>query len=257
MPDEPDESLAPSDLSESLRTIRARTPARILMGRAGAAYRTRVQLDLREAHAAARDTVRNEMDLSRTFGEEFVRQWEFFEVQTRATGKDEYLLRPDLGRTFDDGSRLKISERCARGCDLQIVIGDGLSVSAMSMQVPPLFPPLHAGAESAGWKLGRPFAIRYCRVGILNEIGELLDPRVVVLLIGERPGLATAESLSAYMAYRPRAAHSDSDRNLISNIHARGVTPTEAAARILNLAAQLMNAGTSGYTIKENARSLS
>ena len=93
--------------------------------------------------------------------------------------------------------------------------------------------------------------VRYCRVGILNEIGELLDPRVVVLLIGERPGLATAESLSAYMAYRPRPGHSDSDRNLISNIHARGVNSADAAARILNLAARIMTAGASGCTVKE------
>jgi ethanolamine ammonia-lyase small subunit len=163
-------------------------------------------------------------------------------------------LRPDLGRRFDESSRLKIQERCPRGSDLQIVIGDGLSVPAVSRQVPALLPLLHAGAESAGWKTGRTFVIHYCRVGILNEIGELLDPRVVVLLIGERPGLATAESLSAYMAYRPRAGRSDSDRNLISNIHARGVSSTEAATRILNLAGQIMTAGTSGCTVKEKSR---
>jgi ethanolamine ammonia-lyase small subunit len=87
-------------------------------------------------------------------------------------------------------------------------------------------------------------------VGILNEIGELLNPRVAVLLIGERPGLATAESLSAYMAYRPRAEHSDANRNLVSNIHARGLSPKDAAARILNLAAQMMKMGTSGYMLR-------
>jgi ethanolamine ammonia-lyase small subunit len=252
MTDGLDKSLVASDLSEQLQKIRARTPARILTGRAGASYRTKVQLELREAHAAARDAVRAEMDLTALFGAAFVHRWGLFEVQTRATGKEEYLLRPDLGRHLDEGSRLKILERSSRGCDLQIVIGDGLSVPAVSRQVPALLPLLHAGAELAGWKIGRTFAIRYCRVGILNEIGEWLDPRVVVLLIGERPGLATAESLSAYMAYRPRAGHSDSDRNLISNIHARGVNSADAAARILNLAAQIMTAGASGYTIKES-----
>jgi ethanolamine ammonia-lyase small subunit len=252
MADGPNKSLVAADLSEHLRKIRARTPARILTGRAGAAYRTNVQLDLREAHAAARDAVRDELDLLQAFGGEFVRQWELFEVQTKAADKDAYLQRPDLGRSFDVRSRLKIQECCARGCDLQIVIGDGLSVPAVSRQVPPLLPLLYQDAQSAGWKLGRTFVVRYCRVGILNEIGELLDPRVVVLLIGERPGLATAESLSAYMAYRPRARHTDSDRNLISNIHARGVNPRDAAARILSLAAQLMKAGASGYTTKEN-----
>ena len=252
MADGPNKFLVTSDLSERLQKIRARTPARMLMGRAGAAYRTNVQLELREAHAAARDAVRSEMDLLSVFGEAFVRHWELFEVQTRAAGKDEYLLRPDLGRHFDESSRLKIQERCSRGSDLQIVIGDGLSVPAVSRQVPTLLPLLFAGAESSGWKAGRTFVIRHCRVGILNEIGGLLDPRVVVLLIGERPGLATAESLSAYMAYRPREDHSDADRNLISNIHARGINLAPAAARILNLAAQMMQAGASGCSVKEN-----
>ena len=257
MADRPSESLLTSDLSERLQKIRARTPARILMGRAGAAYRTNVQLELREAHAAARDAVRAEMDLLSAFGETFVRKWELFEVQTRATRKDEYLLRPDLGRHFDESSRMKIQERCSRASDLQIVIGDGLSVPAVTRQVPALLPLLYAGAKESGWKAGRTFVIRHCRVGILNEIGGLLDPRVVLLLIGERPGLATAESLSAYMAYRPRAGHSDADRNLISNIHARGVTSTRAAARILNLAAQMMQAGASGCSIKETSHELS
>jgi ethanolamine ammonia-lyase small subunit len=98
--------------------------------------------------------------------------------------------------------------------------------------------------------------IRHCRVGILNEIGELLSPKAAVLLIGERPGLATAESLSAYMAYQPRHSHSDADRNLISNIHARGANPKDAAARILNLAAQMMKMGASGYTIREGPSTL-
>jgi len=257
MADRPSESLLTSDLSERMQKIRARTPARILMGRAGAAYRTNVQLELREAHAAARDAVRAEMDLLSAFGETFVRKWELFEVQTRATRKDEYLLRPDLGRHFDESSRMKIQERCSRASDLQIVIGDGLSVPAVTRQVPALLPLLYAGAKESGWKAGRTFVIRHCRVGILNEIGGLLDPRVVLLLIGERPGLATAESLSAYMAYRPRAGHSDADRNLISNIHARGVTSTRAAARILNLAAQMMQAGASGCSIKETSHMLS
>jgi ethanolamine ammonia-lyase small subunit len=118
--------------------------------------------------------------------------------------------------------------------------------------VPELLPLVDIGAEARNWKVGRTFVTRHCRVGILNEIGELLDPRVVVLLIGERPGLATAESLSAYMAYRPQKGHSDSDRNLISNIHARGVTSTDAATRILNFAGQMMKAGVSGCSIKEN-----
>lgn len=251
MNDEPHSTLASSDLPEIVRKIRARTPARILMGRAGAAYRTSTQMDLREAHAAARDAVRAELDLQKAFGPAFAQQWQLFETRTQASSKDEYLLRPDLGRHFDRASREEIRKLCSPENDLQIAIGDGLSVSALAAQVPPLLPLLHAGAKARGWKIGRTFVIHRCRVGILNEIGELLNPRVAVLLIGERPGLATAESLSAYMAYRPLTTHSDADRNLISNIHARGLNPQNAATRILDFAAQMMLAKISGSKLRE------
>jgi ethanolamine ammonia-lyase small subunit len=112
-------------------------------------------------------------------------------------------------------------------------------------------PLLNEGAKQRGWTVGTIFTIRYCRVGILNEIGELLDPQVAILLIGERPGLATAESLSAYMAYRPTPKHTDADRNLISNIHARGVRHQQAAERILNLADAMMKAYKSGCELRE------
>jgi ethanolamine ammonia-lyase small subunit len=106
-------------------------------------------------------------------------------------------------------------------------------------------------AKSRGWSVGEIFVIRHCRVCILNEIGELLEPKVALLLIGERPGLATAESLSAYMAYQPKSSDTDANRNLISNIHARGVSPEQAAQRILNLAASMMKTHKSGYQLRE------
>src|SRR5579863_10012459 len=163
-----DRSLAAADLTEILRKVRARTPARLLVGRAGAAYRTCTQLDLREAHAAARDAVRAELDLEAALGAAFVERWKLFEVRTRASGKDSYLLRPDLGRHFDDASRAEIRNRCSRDTDLQIAIGDGLSVPAVAAQVPALLPLLDEGAKARGWKTGPAFAIRHCRVGILN-----------------------------------------------------------------------------------------
>ncbi len=239
------------DLSEIMKKVRAQTPARLLAGRSGAAYRTNTQLQLREAHAAARDAVRAELDLLTNFGQDFVQKWNLFDVCTRATGKDEYLLRPDLGRHFNDASRAELSRRCTRGHDLQIVIGDGLSVTAVALQVPRLLPLLYASAKTRGWSLGEIFVIRYCRVGVLNEIGDLLGPKVVVLLIGERPGLATAESLSAYMAFQPKASDTDANRNLISNIHARGVSTEQASQRILNLAAAMMKAQMSGCQLRE------
>ena len=180
-----------------------------------------------------------------------MRKWNLFEVRSRAASKDEYLLRPDLGRHLNDASRAEVNRRCTTGNDLQIVIGDGLSVTAVALQTPRLLPLLSEGAKTRGWSVGQIFVVRYCRVGILNEIGELLGPKVVVLLIGERPGLATAESLSAYMAYRPKAPDTDANRNLISNIHARGVSPEQAAQRILNLAAAMMKTHTSGCQLRE------
>src|SRR5271155_5385251 len=199
-----DRLAANSDWPELVRKIRARTPARILVGRAGPAYRTETQLQLREDHAAARDAARAE-----------------------------------------------ISRRCIAERDVQIAIGDGLSVPAIGAQVPRLLPLLMEGADARGWSVGQAFIIHHCRVGIVNEIGELLKPRIVLLLIGERPGLATAESLSAYMAYQPDRTHSDANRNLISNIHGRGLSAEEAAARILNLCVQMMRLRASGVTLKE------
>src|SRR5882762_9341185 len=251
MPDEQDAILASAEWSEIVRRIRARTPARILVGRTGAAYRTNTQLELREAHAAARDAVRAELDLETTFGADYVKQWGLFEVCTQADLKDVFLLQPDLGRHFNDASRAEVKRHCSSGNDLQIAIGDGLSVPAISVQVPPLLPLIQAGAQARGWTVGQTFVIRHCRVGILNEIGELLIPKVAVLLIGERPGLATAESLSAYMAYRPGKAHTDANRNLISNIHSRGLKPQAAADRILNFAAQMMKQRISGFGVRE------
>ncbi|HTZ74463.1 MAG TPA: ethanolamine ammonia-lyase subunit EutC [Candidatus Aquilonibacter sp.] len=244
-----------SDLPEIVRKVRARTPARLLVGRAGAAYRTGTQIELRQSFAAAKDAVRSELNLSQMFGDSFVREWSLFEVQTKARTKDEYLLRPDLGRHFDDASKSQIASRCPRECDLQLAMGDGLSVSAVAAQVPALFPLLAAGAKERSWEFGRSFVVRHCRVGILNEIGELLAPRVVILLIGERPGLATAESLSAYMSYQPDKSHTDANRNLVSNIHARGLSPGDAARRILALASQMLETQSSGYQLKAETSS--
>jgi len=251
MAEKPDSFSLSGEWPELVRKVRARTPARLLVGRSGAAYRTTTQIELRGAHAAARDAVRAEFDLSTHLGDDFAKMWSIFEVRTQASTKEEHLLRPDLGRQFDEASRLKLLQCCSRNDCLQIAIGDGLSVSAVAAQVGMLLPLVCEGASQRGWSFGPIPVIRHCRVGILNEIGELLSPEVVLLLIGERPGLATAESLSAYMAYRPQKTHADANRNLISNIHARGVKPPEAALRILKLAEQMMHLGFSGSRLRE------
>lgn len=240
------------DMPESIELVRSRTPARILVGRAGPAYRTATQLELRHDHAAARDAVHAEFDATKDFGPEFVRYWNLFEVTTRAANKVEYLMRPDLGRRLTEEARTSLAQSCPRGADLQVAIGDGLSAAAVAAQVPRLLPLIEAEARQRNWSFGRAFVIRYCRVGVLNDIGEVLDPAVVVLLIGERPGLATADSLSAYLAFRPRYGHTDAQRNLVSNIHGRGVAPQDAAQRIVMLAEKMRRLGTSGVAVKED-----
>jgi ethanolamine ammonia-lyase small subunit len=242
--------LAFHDAPSLIAAARARTPARVLTGRAGASYRTATLLELRRDHAAAVDAVRAELVLERDLGSAFVAQWRLFEVASQARDRTEYLAQPELGRRFDPSAPL-ILQDCPRGAQLQVAVGDGLSAAAVAAQVPALLPLLAADSAELGWTFGQPFFIRHCRVGILNEIGNLLDPLVVVLLIGERPGLATADSLSAYMAYRPRPGHTDADRNLISNIHASGTPPADAARSVLRLASQMMDERRSGTTLKD------
>jgi ethanolamine ammonia-lyase small subunit len=178
-------------------------------------------------------------------------EWGLVEVATMARTKAEFLLRPELGRTLDPAARAALAGRCPPGAEVQVAIADGLSAAAVRAQVPALLPLIAAEAGRRSWRLGQPFVIRHGRVGVLNEIGAILDPVVAVLLIGERPGLASAKSRSAYMAYRPRSGHDDSRWNLISNIHARGIPPDHAALRIVRLAEQMIRLGTSGVAVKE------
>ena len=241
---------SPPAWPEIVRKIRARTPARIFVER-GLAYSTQMSLELRGAHASAVDAVWAEFDLQKDFSPQFVAQWGLFQVSSKAESKSQFLLRPDLGRALSNTAKNVLVQRCPKAPDIQIVIGDGLSTAAVSTQAPLLFPLLQQKMQALGWSIGQSFVVRYSRVGIMNDIGDLLSPSVIVLLIGERPGLATAESLSAYMAYAPRSGQTDADRNLVSNIHARGVSAENAANRITNLATQMLALKRSGTTLKE------
>ena len=250
----PEEDRSPT-IPEWLLQLKQVTPARVLVGRAGPAYRTETYLSLKADHAAARDAVQAELDIERDFPPGFAEEHRLFEVRSRATSKREYLLRPDLGLLLSTEGIERLKVECEPKAELQVFIGDGLSATAVATQVPVLLPMLIEEARRAGWRIGRPFVVRYGRVGILNEVGETLHPQVAVLLIGERPGLLTAESLSAYMAYRPKAGDTDAQRNLVSNIYARGVSHEEACRRILSLADQMRHQQISGVTIKEELAS--
>ena len=230
------------------------TPARLLIGRTGTSYRTSTQLQLRADHAFAKDALHASLSLDCSPMNDLVDRFGVFEVSTEASSHDDYLARPDKGRRLAPGVAELLRANCATGVDVQVVIGDGLSPLAVSAQVPALLGPLIDHASARGWTVGRPFFVRHCRVGVMNDIGDALDAQNLVLLIGERPGLATAESLSAYLAHMPRRGDTDAQRNLVSNIHPAGVSADEAVRRILGLIDSFMLQGRSGFMVKESAQ---
>lgn len=237
-------------MPDSLRKALERTPARLMVGRSGPACPTREWLRLRADHAAARDAVMEEIEFERDLGM-LAAKYGLHEVPTKAANREQYIARPDQGRLLSESAREVLSLDQSKGADFLVAVGDGLSSKAVSAQVPGILPLLAEGAAGKGWSWGRPVFIRQCRVGVMNDLGDILRPRVLVLLVGERPGLATAESLSAYIAYGPRAGHTDADRNLISNIHSRGVSPGEASQRIMLLAERMTALQQSGVAVKE------
>ncbi len=232
--------------AEGLQALMSVTPARIGAGHSGPRPRTRA-LNLFAADAAiTQDALWRDVDPA------LLEQMGLFSVQTRITGgKEEYLLRPDLGRQLSDSAREILRQRCQPGAALQVCVGDGLSAAAIEANLGKILPVLQSGAQSAGLSFGTPFFIQYCRVGVMNDIGETLKPEVVMLLIGERPGLGRAESMSIYMGYRPQSGHSDADRDVICNIYDGGGTnPLEAGAYALQLAQKMIKAGASGVKLR-------
>lgn len=227
------------------------TPARLFLGRAGTSYMTSTQLQLRADHAFAKDALQESLSLELSPLRELVEEFGLFEVSTEATSHEEYLARPDKGRRLDVDAQKLLRERCLSRSDVQVVIGDGLSPLAVRAQVPSILGPLIAAITARGWTTGAPVFVRRCRVGVLNDIGEAIDAQNVVLLIGERPGLATAESLSAYLAHRPRSGDTDAQRNLVSNIHGAGVSAADAVRRIIGLLDSFGIQGRSGFMVKE------
>jgi len=235
---------------EALKALIASTTARIGVGRAGPHYNTYSLLLFQADHAVTQDALYRDVD------QKLLDDLGLFTVQTRITGgKQEYLLRPDLGRQLSDEAKKVIGEKCVKSPNLQLVVGDGLSAAAVEANAREMFPVILQGAKSAGLSVGTPFFIKYCRVGVLNDIGELLKPDVVILLIGERPGLGRAESLSAYMAYHPKAGDTDADRDVVCNIFNNGGTnPLEGAAFTIQIAQKMRQHQASGVKLKLAAK---
>ncbi len=234
----------PAD-SDGLTALMETTPARIGVGRSGPRLRTRSLLLFQSDLAVTQDALMRDVDIK------LLDEFNLFRVQTRITGgKQEYLLRPDLGRQLSNEARRVVAERCVKAPNIQLCVGDGLSAAAIEANLRKIFPVIEAGCKTGGLSLGTPFFIQYCRVGVMNDIGDLLHPDVLILLIGERPGLGRADSMSAYMAYRPKSGDTDAERDVICNIYDGGTNPLEAGAYTLQLAQKMIRSQASGVKLK-------
>ncbi|MGD9505235.1 MAG: ethanolamine ammonia-lyase subunit EutC [Syntrophobacteraceae bacterium] len=224
--------------------LKERTGARIGVGRSGARPLTSEVLKFRVDHAAARDAIYDSVP------EDVLKRHECVGVETLAADKGEYLLRPDLGRRIREEGLETLRREFPQGETVLILIGDGLSASAVEANLDDILPSLRTGLERHGYTAPRPIFIKNARVGVMDHVGEALSPETAVLLIGERPGLISSESMSAYMCYKPRFGKTDSDRNVISNIHRGGVPPLEAGAVIADFIHRFLELKTSGVNVK-------
>jgi len=224
--------------------MKAKTPARLGTGRAGARYKTKTMLRFRADHAAAQDTVFSDVD------EDFIKSRNMIPVQTLCKDKDEYLTRPDLGRRFSEEAKAVITSVCGKEPQVLIVVGDGLSTAAIEANVADMVPALKQGLSSYGIQTGDVLFIKYARVGAMDDIGELTGAKVICMLVGERPGLVTAESMSAYITYMPRHGIAESKRTVISNIHRGGTNPAEAGAHAAELISKMLEKKASGIDLK-------
>jgi ethanolamine ammonia-lyase small subunit len=236
---------SPKD-AQGLKALMGSTTARIGVGRAGPRYSTASLLLFQGDHAVTQDALYRDVD------QKLLDQFNLFTVQTKITGgKQEYLLRPDLGRLLNDDAKRIINEKCQKNVNIQLCVGDGLSAAAIEANLRQIFPVIRQGVQNAGLTLGSPFFIKYARVGVMNDVGELIKPDVVILLIGERPGLGRAESMSAYMGYKPKYGDTDADRDVVCNIFENGGTnPLEAGAFVVQLAQNMRKSQASGVKLK-------
>lgn len=233
---------------EALERMKQKTNARIGVWRAGARLGTQTMLTLRADHAAARDAVFTDVDPA------FLERLGLFTVQTRCADKNDYLTRPDHGRLLNDEAAETLRRRCVMNPDIQIFASDGLSSSAIAANLADVLPLLLDGLKAKGVIVGTPFFVKFGRVGAMDHISEILGAKVTCVLLGERPGLATAESMSAYIAYNARVGMPESRRTVVSNIHRAGIPAVEAGAYIADLLVTILNAKTSGVELRREEK---
>jgi len=203
-----------------------RTPARLGVGRSGTRYRTPTILSFLADHAAARDAVASSLD------SEMLKKLGFVEITSAAKDKREFLGRPDLGRRLSEETEKVVLSKGTKNPQVQVVAVDGLSATALNVNLPRVWPPLLAAFKAAGLRVGTPFGIQLGRVASGDHIARLLDAEVLCVLVGERPGLKTAESMGAYITYFRVKDFNESKRSVISNIHQGGLVPDEATRQI-------------------------
>ncbi len=234
----------PADYDALLR-MKGRTSARIGVGRCGPRVLTQTMLTLRADHALARDAVFTDVDPA------FLEQNGLFSVQTNCPDKNTHITRPDLGRQLSGEAVKTIGEKCQKNPDVQIIVSDGLSSKAIEANVANALPAIVEGLQSRGLTVGTPFFIRFGRVAAEDAVAELLGAKVVCILIGERPGLGTAESMSAYICYGAKVGQPEARRTVVSNIHRGGISSVEAGAYIAELIKKIYDAKASGVELKQ------
>ncbi len=229
---------------EEYLEIKRQAPCRLGIGKAGARYKTDPQLQFRAAHSAAQDAVFSDVDA------EFVEKMGLFTVQTQCDSKDVYLTRPDLGRKLSEEGAKIVAEKCKKNPTVQVYVADGLSSAAVAANIADLLPAIVQGLESYRINVGTPFFVKYGRVGVMDQISEITGADVTCTLIGERPGLITAESMSAYIAYKATVGMPEARRTVVSNIHKNGTIPAEAGAHIAEIIKIMLDKKVSGTDLK-------
>lgn len=233
---------------DGLKNLCASTSARLGVGRAGPRPLTRSLLLFKADHGVTQDAIYG------VVSDEIRDKFGLFTVHTKAPERDVYLLRPDWGRLLSDEAKVTIKEKCVQAPDVQICVGDGLSAAAIDNNLSDIYPALEQGLKSAGLTLGTPFFIENARVGIMNDINAIIHAKVIVLLIGERPGLGIADAMSAYMGFDPQPGKTDADRDLICMITTHGGTnPLEAGAYVVEFVKRMMKYSASGVRLREIA----
>ena len=230
---------SPAD-EKAFRRLKEKTPARLGSGRAGPRYKTLTMLRFRADHAAAQDAVFSELP------DDFGEKNGLVSVKTRCKDKDEYLTRPDFGRCFDEENAQKIRAAIPGKPKVQLVIGDGLSSAAIAANAMDCAAAIRDGLKVRGIELGQGIYVKYCRVGAGDAVGDITGCELVCVLVGERPGLVTDKSMSAYITYGPHTGVSESARTVISNIHAQGTPAVEAGAYAAELIDTILKRGVSG-----------